>query len=467
MCCYNEQPLSKEEQCMSQYDASTEFMHELFETIQMRRRPEDVAAMILPVLHESLSNKESSVLREAAHHAARRWGATSMMEDFDRPVGMQRQVASARQKYLFPSIPSPSASECDDLKQMQKFTASCGETIHKHYGMNDFTHDRLTAAQRRELGMELSRRQYNRLFRFVARLEEKLEKLERNHLRYECVRMGKTKLLTWLPFEEFAKDLPTACFLAYFASRCNLRTRFTICGQTKPFDNICEILLAHCERSDNTNWWAMAYLWPDEKVLSRLDETQKGTLLGMYFDALQRVGELLRDVWNSSNINRETMIVRRGNDSSTWNAAAVAWNRSRDGWIALLYALGADAVLETVCPGKSLVLVAGDLAFLHRAYGKGLHPDTFVWNELPLPWEVMSGEAHCSKEDIRKACHRHSIDPVKSGWTAPRPRMKAVAFKPTPELVYGVEVGSAQLAKVLREAGVFSGKNFKPHKLAE
>jgi hypothetical protein len=434
---------------------------ELYETISMRRRPEDVAAMVLPVLRARLSLTQRLTVAAAARSGKTGLQATTMMEDFARPTGMQTQIAWASHDFLFPQIASPNAKQGDDVTTMQSFARDCGMVIFKSFGYNDFAKGRLTAQQRREQGLDISRRKYNRLFRFVVRLEEKVEQLDRNWKKYEYVRLGKTKLLTRLSFDEFASDLPTACFLAYFAARCNLRTRFTIEGQTKPFDKICESLFEICLQSKTTNWWAIAHLWPEDRVLEQLNDEQKGRLLGMFFHELQNVSELLRDTWERSNINRETMVVRRGNDSSTWNAAAVAWNRSRDGWISLLHSMNADAVLDAICPGKVLVLVAGDLAWMHSAYGKGLHPDTKVWNELPLPWQVLSGEVKCSRTEVENVCLRHEVDAEKSGWTAPRPQAKAVAFTPTPELVHGVEIGDPHLAKLLREAGVFSGKKLK------
>ena len=48
------------------------------------------------------------------------------------------------------------------------------------------------------------------------------------------------------------------------------------------------------------------------------------------------LASLPKEVWERGGINRETMIVRRGNDSSAWNNTAGAWNKARGSWIALL-----------------------------------------------------------------------------------------------------------------------------------
>ena len=444
---------------------SAELERELYDSLQARRRPEDVARLVGQFLEAALTGKERKILQSVARGAGRGLGYSSMMDDFARPTGMQGLVAASARPFLFPAVPAPRTRDCDEPEIMRGWIKDCDVQIGKNFGANSFRTDRLSAAQRRERGMELSRRQYNRQFRWAQRLEDKLERLERNWSKYECVRLGKTRLATRLSREEFARDSNSAAFIAYYAARCNLRTRFTIMGQTKPFDEVAQMLFARCENRANTNWWAVAHLFPDAKVLARLSDEQKGHLLSQYFEAMREVAALLRETWEASNINRETMVVRRGNDSSTWNAAAVAWNRARDGWIGLLYALGGEEILDAICPGKVLVLVAGDLAWMHSAMGSGLHPDTFVWNELPLPWQVLEGQARCGRTEIEAVCRKHDVDTHKNDWSAPRPRAQAVAFSATPELVHGVTVSSPLLAKILREAGVFSGKNFKPQNL--
>ena len=106
--------------------------------------------------------------------------------------------------------------------------------------------------------------------------------------------------------------------------------------------------------------------------------------------------------------------------------------------------------------------MAADVAAWHRAAGGRLDPDTHVWNEVPLPWEVLSGGAVCTRQMVEEVCRKCGVDPVKNGWTAPPPDRKAAEFRPTPELVHGVTVASPQLAAVLRKAGWFSGKRAAP-----
>ena len=46
----------------------TAFLRELYETISMRCRPEDVAAMVLPVLRGEISLPQRLVIADAARH---------------------------------------------------------------------------------------------------------------------------------------------------------------------------------------------------------------------------------------------------------------------------------------------------------------------------------------------------------------------------------------------------------------
>ena len=193
-------------------------------------------------------------------------------------------------------------------------------------------------------------------------------------------------------------------------------------------------------------------------MLRHLSAEQKGALLASWFGALQEIGALLREVWQGSEFARETMIVARGNDSTTWNNSAAAWNKARDAWIATLGALQMSDLLEAVCPGKVPRLMAADVAMWHQMTGGGSHPDTQVWAALPLPWEVLDGQAQCGRAQVEAACRAAKVDPLVTGWSAPRPRGRAARFTPTPELVHGVEVGNPILAKILRDAGWFSGK---------
>jgi hypothetical protein len=437
-------------------------MQELFESLRRRRRPEDVAELVRQLLADRLRPDEMKLLERAARGAlARRaWSFTSMSEDFFQPVGLARQVRVARD--LFPRIPAPTDTSCDDPLVLTPFVADAARVIAKTPGRNDFKEDRLDRAARRTVGLgDLSKRQYNKRFRLLIRMERKLTTLEREIRKREYTLISKSRLAWRLTREEFDADVDSACFIAYLTARANLRSVFTCGKQERAYDEIADMLFARCRRNPATHWWAIAHADPDREVLAKLSDEQKGRFLAIWFGILTGIAGLLREVWEKSRFDRRTMIVRRGDDSTTWNATAGAWNKAREAWVALLYALDMEPVLDQMCLGKVLRLMAADVAAWHRSVGGGLEPDTGVWNSLPPPWEVLDGAASCTRLEVEAACRRHDVDPIKAGWTTPRPTRTVAAFRPTPELVHGVEVGHPALALFLRRAGFFSGKHLK------
>jgi hypothetical protein len=433
-------------------------MQTLFHSLQQRQRPEDIALIILEKQQTQLSDAEKNILQKASKGALTQqsWGYSSMSPEFAKPVGFKRQLGVSQE--LFESISVPIESQQDNPEIIREYILQAAGEIKLSPDNLNFKSGRLNQSQRKNLGLELSRRRYNKLFRLLLRMEQKRNRLIRELKKREFTLIGKSRLASTLSWHEFSSDLNTASFTAYLTARLNLRSEFTVQGQERPYDEIAEMLFLRCESSASTNWFAIAHVFPESKVLANLSDEQKGVILGKWFTVLEEVASLLSEVWKKSEINRQTMIVRRGNDSSTWNNTASAWNRARDGWIAILYAMNMEGVLDEICLGKVLRLMAADVVAWHRAVGNKLDPDTAVWNSLPLPWEVLSGQASCPKNFVENICQKYGVDPVKSGWTAPRPPQKAVSFHPTPELVHGITIGHPGLATLLRKAGFFSGK---------
>ena len=432
----------------------------LYQSVQSRQRPEDVAQLCLDLLGAKLKGRQYRLLANAAKNSLQAtFGYSSMASDFARPDSIQPQLATATR--LFPAVPALSRDEAGDIEMATAYLMRLNGALSKTLDRHDFKADRLSHEKRREVGLDISRRQYNKMFRHIAYMERKLTQMRREQRKYEFTRISKTKLATHISAADFGVDENSACFIAYYAARCNLRSEFTNTSQVRPYDEIAEMLFERCQESSSTNWWAIAHIYPDAQVLTRLSDAQKGELLGRWTAILDDIADLLREVWAKTDVNIETMIVRRGNDSTTWNQTAGAWNRAREAWFALLEALQMDGLLDEMCPGKVPRLMAADVAYWHRISGGGLHPDTFVWAELALPWEVLRGEKSCGRADVEAACARHGLKPEASGWTAARPRGAAVAFTPTPELVHGVTVSHPVLAKILRDMGAYSGKKME------
>lgn len=434
----------------------------LYESLSLRKRPEDIAVLVKDVLQEALPEKELLLLSKAASGALRHqvWQYTSMLEEFGRVSGAQVQVSRAIQ--LFKTDDTADKSACDDPLAVEAFLEKVSAVIHKNPGYNDYKTDRLNREERMAAGLDISRRQYNKLFRCLRHLEKKLHTMVREYKKSLFQRVGKHAFADDISREDFMKDVNSACFIAYYTARCNLRSEFTVSGQQRPYDEIADMLLQRCRNeAEKANWWAVAQVYPVQEVLSKLSPEQQGMLLGKWTTLLQQVAAFLEELWQTNDFNRQTMVVRRGNDSSTWNNTAGAWNKARDGWMNLIYALGMEFILEEMCFGKVMRLIAADVAAWHYLQGHAGDPNLVVWNWLPLPWEVLCGKATCNRERVTAACKRAGLDPERSGWMAPRTH-QPVPFLPTPELVHGVTVSNPYLATLLKQHKYFSGKGATP-----
>ena len=375
---------------------------------------------------------------------------------FKAPAKAAKQINKARQlALLFLEARLPAG---DDPDEIERLVEELNGLIGKSAGAASFKEDRLDRPQREARGLALSRRRYDKLFRLTGRLEQKLVKLRVEEAKHRLLLIGKAGLASEISVEQLNGSLPTAGFISYYAARTKLRSEFTISGQQRPFDDLAALLLRLCEEDEAANWFAIAHVFPRADVLARLTDHEKGELLGRWFGILTELAEWLEIAWRRTDIDLDSMVVKKGNDSSTWNLFAGAWNRARDHWIAVVQALQMDDLFETMMPGKVMRLMAADVAAWHRLAGGVIQPDTKVWADLPKPWDVLRLEAHCDRKMIEAACAMAGIDPVKSGWSAARPRATVEAFRPTPELVHGVNVGNPYMAAFLKRVGAFSGR---------
>jgi hypothetical protein len=433
-------------------------IQQLYRTLHERRRPEDVAEMIVELMKDKLSIHETEILEKAAKGSLNRnfYGYTSMLESFGVAIGAELQINKAIQ--IFKIRTQENVRYGSKVEEIEEFLSKTSPLISKSVGQNNFKTDRLNKIQRKEIGLDISKRNYNKKWRLLKRIEKKLQTFILEIKKLEFQKISKHGLSHTLTFEDFNSDLDTACFIAYYNARCNLRSVFTNQSQERPFDEICEVLFKRCkENSENTNWWAISHIYTSDITLTYLSDEQKGKLLGKWTSIIQEISEFLEFLWNNNNINRQTMVVRLGNDSTTWNNTAGAWNKARDNWMNLIYAMGMDFILEDICFGKVMRLMAADVVAWHYLSESKLDPNTNVWNKIPLPWEVFQGKAFCNKELIIDICKQAEIDPEKSGWIAPREHSVS-EFKPTPELVHGVTVSNPFLATVLKKNKFFSGK---------
>ena len=380
-----------------------------------------------------------------------------MPSRFRQTDTMDSQVGKARELgLLFLDRELGGASKPEDIAD---FITAFLALIGKAPGRNDFRHDRIDRAGRRALG--LSRRRYAKMFRLAKRMEAKYPRMVEALRRAELTSISKSRLVLFIDDADLRRSRPTAAFVAYLTARLNLRSEFTIAGQQRPFDSFAAELLRRCERDRTTNWFAIAHVFPRDDVLARLSDEQRGLLLERSSRLLDELAERLERIASTTEVDLATMIVRRGNDSSSWNMLAGAWNRARDHWMALIVAMGLESLFDSMLPGKVMKLMAADVAAWHRSAGGGIHGDTAVWAALPKPWDVLRGEAKATRAGVEAVCRAHGVDPEKNGWTLP-PAMRTVArARPTPELVHGVAVGNPYVAGLFKRAGVFSGRPVK------
>ena len=422
-----------------------------------RDTPEATAALIGHVLAPEQARRLETPLRARMAGSIKRFfGWSSMPAVFKQPVPPDRQLAKARElALLFLGDVLPGG---DDPETVEELLDTFNRLIGKRRGADSFLGDRLNQEARAALGLRLSRRRYDKLFRLAARLDKRLAKLRAEQAKHRLLLVGKAALALDLREADYAGHVPSAAFVAYYAARMKLRSEFTVSGQQKPFDDFAAALLAMCWEDERAAWRAIAHVLPRADVLARLTDEQKGRLLGRWFGILSELAELLEAAHRRTDIDLDTMIVKRGNDSSTWNLFAGAWNRARDHWIALITALDMEELFDRLLPGKVMRLMAADVAAWHRSEGGDVHPDTKVWADLPKPWDVLRLERPCGRALVEATCLQYGVDPAASGWSAPRSRTSVQEFRPTPELVHGVAVADPYMAAFLKRAGVFSGR---------
>ena len=431
---------------------STPTLASLHGGLSGRPRPEDVLGAL------RILNPTAPSWRQRLFAGIGRASTYSYLPTEFEPVSSATGPAAVLAVLL--GIDLPSGAGCDP-NATRALLATARERLSLVEGRTNFKQDRENREARRVRGLDLSRRRYDKLFRLVGRLEDYLAKQAEQQALLDLIRFAKTSFAAEISLERFAKSPASAAFVAYYAANLGRRNLFITGPQARAFDEVAEKFLAECERSDDTDWYAVAHVYPRADVLARLTVEELVALLERSLAILEESAARLEVVATRDNLDLEHMIVGAGNDSSTWNALAGAWNRARDFWIALVYALGQETFFDGFLPGKVLRLMAADVAAWHRMEGATVHDDTSVWAALPKPWDVLAGRAGCGRSDVETACRHFGIDPEKTGWTAPRPRTAVDTWRPTPESVHGVVVNHPELALLLRKIGAFSGKSIR------
>lgn len=431
----------------------------LHASLRARPTPEAVASMVMAAIGPQLTGPQYRVLKRAADAPAASY--SSMSDDFEGPVPPTHKLR------MFAAAVGADVDKVLDVAgdpvRLRGELLILAPFVGWRPGV-DFK-GRMNRAERYDAGLgQLSRRRYNRIVRMASGLLAYVDRMDQIERLRQLQRLGRSGLAQQITLAEMRADIDGACFVAYWVANRNRRRAFTLQGRDSPFDAIAMMLLGRClGRQDDTDWWMVARAYPTPEIVAMLPVQQRGQLAGMWMAHMRAAAALLQDLYERfpGGVDRTRMIVQRGMDSSTWNTVAQAFNNARAGWLNCLAALGALDLIDVACPGKVMRLMAGDLAAYHRGVGGGVDPDTRVWATLPLPWEVLAGDATCSRQTVELACAEQGVDPTARGWTAPRQVGAPSDWKPTPELVHGIEVADPLWAGVLRRAGVFSGKGIR------
>jgi len=442
---------------MSDAAVDAEALRVLHRGLTRRPLPETVARQVARLSHV---RRDPSLLRRVEAAGGARGAASAMSDAWFDAVPPRRQLARAQELFADWLAENPPPQPIDpeerDGDRLRAFLDHLSGAIAKAPSGNSFRADRRARAARAGDARWRGHRAYNKRFRFLVRLEDKLATYGQETRLGRARLIGKAGLVAEIGPDRFAASPRAAAFVSYMAARKARRSVFTDGPQSRALDTVADALLDRCFADPATDWGMVARVHPAPAVLARMGEAEKGELIGEWLRVMLDLATDLERVWQAGGMDLDAMVVRRGNDSTSWNLLAGAWNAARTGWMAALAETGQDGLLAGLCPGKVMRLMAADVVAWQASTGRGLHPDTAVWRALPKPWQVLRGEATCTAEDVVAACEAAGVAPAR--WLEGRVGTEAVGFEPTPELVHGVAVASPELASLLRNMRVFSGR---------
>ncbi|GGV16492.1 hypothetical protein GCM10010495_33510 [Kitasatospora herbaricolor] len=408
-------------------------------SIRLRSDPAAVARLVRELL-PGLSPAEAARLEGAGR---RTWAVAPAPA---APAGAGRQLAVAGA--LFGSVGG--TVPAGGAEQVARAVRFGGREIGRPPGAADFR-ERLNREARAAAGLGgLSKRQYNKRFRLLRRLEAKQEVLELAERERRAAALAETGLLSLLDAARPTGDLATACLIAFQAARRHCDPDVTGWLSRRAGHRVTELLLARAAASPGTDWWALAHVHPVREVVTRLTEHQRGLLAGRWSAGLRETAALLERAHGRCSIEPTAMFARPGDDAYAWNLAARAWNAARVQYLEVLEALGAQEVLGRVCPGQVAWLDVIEPESWRRWVSDRKFREIEVWAGLPLPWQVLAGTEDCPAELVERVCRRHGVDPVRTGWTTGRARWAAPAGRLTAAFVDGVAEADPVLARVLR-----------------
>jgi hypothetical protein len=141
------------------------------------------------------SDSERNALEEAAKRSLKStvtgW-FSSMPDTFKEPHGMRKQLNKAEE--LFHKSFSSNEQDFLDIVKIEAYLQELNKIIGKTAGQSDYKNDRLNSEERKKQNLDLSKRQYNKLFRHLGRLEAKLRTVMREQQKLRFTKISKASL---------------------------------------------------------------------------------------------------------------------------------------------------------------------------------------------------------------------------------------------------------------------------------
>lgn len=125
----------------------------LYRSLGQRKRPEDIAEIIIDVLENELSSVELKLLEKAATGSLKRncLGYTFMASKFAKVLGAEKQIKKAIEIFKIQNIQTIDYNYVPDI---ENFIRKISVLIYKKTGSNNFIADRLNKEERKKLGLE-------------------------------------------------------------------------------------------------------------------------------------------------------------------------------------------------------------------------------------------------------------------------------------------------------------------------
>lgn len=387
-------------------------------------------------------------------------GATYMPSTFDNHPGLDKPYGAAWRwvNSMMATLEKTPLPEADpkDARSLLDWSVDAMKALHMP---DPDIRTRMNSEKLQSVFPDVSSRTYLKAVRSVLHLWERAGILDRTQAMERAIEFSKTRLASTITLDDFLGAPMTASFVAYYKARLARRTLFGVESQSRPSDNVSEALLELA--LDEARPHVIAKVLTRRGILSTMDSKQTASLLSAYSKVMEASADRLEAMFDSAR-TLSPLVVRKGDDSSAWNAHALAFNQARTGMLNLAATTpDLQKALEHNLPGKVPSLVAADLMRWYDGSGVELQDDTAVFKALPMPWDVVLHGTKCTRQMVEDACSAVGMKAAETGWTEAYRQAETEEAKRTPVSLHGVVLPDyvETMFPYLKSAGWFSGKN--------